>query len=104
MSIAAPNCCHRTVRNVVSIGCSAISFPPLFFLSHRLPPKAVKRCPQIGYRAMQRRVEGGERTGDVPDELLERCAVRMPLAKACTKPLLRLHCEGTVSKASGTRS
>src|SRR5256885_11915240 len=29
----------------------------MFFFSHRLPPKAVKRCPHIGYREMQRQVE-----------------------------------------------
>src|SRR5438034_11512257 len=57
MSIAAPNCRHRAVQSVVSIGCSAITFPPLFFFSHRLPPKAVKRCPHIGSREMQRQVE-----------------------------------------------
>src|SRR5260221_11842266 len=29
----------------------------MFFFSHSLPPKAVKRCPHIGYREMQRQVE-----------------------------------------------
>ena len=42
--------CHislGTVHNIVSIGCSAITFPPFFFFSHRLSPKAVKRRPHM---------------------------------------------------------
>jgi hypothetical protein len=45
--MAAPNCRHRTVRNVVSIGCSAITFPPFFFFFHNVAQKAVRRCPTI---------------------------------------------------------
>jgi len=44
----------RLVRDAVLSEKKAQSF---FFFSHRLPPKAVKRRPHIGYREMRRQVE-----------------------------------------------